>query len=697
MKPSSMIASPIPESSPAEQRLLAEIERLLVPFARATGTGLAYCGSAAPVWLAGCDACPCSRRPGETPACLAGPSPSSRTERDCRALSCETGRLLVCAPASQPGLSDAMEQLLATIDRQSALEQQEEQLLDELSASWESLEAVYEISSDLGLLTTPEELLERIIYRAAAYRTGLKAVLWLERDGIGHPLTQGVTGLAPRPMKNGLIGQVMAERNGLILNGGDRIASHPHLEEELRGASNLAVAPLTTRQHIVGALVVWQEEANGEFDSHDMRFLSALALQAAMVIENDRLHRAELESERLRQEIEIGSKIQQILLHGQIPKAFPRIEVAALSIPSRMIDGDFYDFIKPHEECLDVICGDVMGKGIPAALVGAATKSAFLRALSQLLSTKGLWRLPEPHEIVSRAHDEVVNQLIALESFVTLCYARFDLTMHQVQIVDCGHTATVRYRPETGACDLLKGVNLPIGFYEDEVYEQRAYPLAPGDLYFFYSDGLTEASDEAGEAFGEARLMEIVRRNHDLGPEALIAEMHRELIEFAGREALGDDLTYVAVRVLPAAAPSTGLQILSDPRNLGRCRQFAREACQALAPAAGEEIVSELELAINEAVANVMEHAYQEREDQPIHLTAAIEKDRIAFRICHQGRSFDPATAPPPAFDGSKDGGFGLFIIAHLVDEITYDTDAQGRHTVTMIKTIPGGNHGSNA
>ncbi len=674
MKPSSNLIPVAVEPGPAERRLLGELDRLLVPFARAAGMWLVYCGDGAPRQLVARGA----------------------TDATERRIACSAGEVLVSAPAAAPDLLDAAQQLLATIDRQFGLEQQEEQLLDELSASWESLEAVYEISSDLGLLTHPDELLDRIIHRAAGYRAGLRSVLWLERDGIGQPLSRSVEGLTPRSMRHGLIGQVMTERNGLILNGRERIANHPQLEQELQHACNLAVAPLTSRQQIVGALVVWQEEENGDFDSHDMRFLSALALQAAMVVENDRLHRAELESERLRQEIEIGSKIQQVLLHGQVPKAFPRIQVAALSIPSRMIDGDFYDFIMPHEECLDVICGDVMGKGIPAALVGAATKSAFLRALNQLLSTNGQRRLPEPAEIVSRAHDEVVNQLITLESFVTLCYARFDLDAQQVRIVDCGHTATVQYRRRTDSCSLLKGVNLPIGFSEDEIYEQRSYPLEPGDLYFFYSDGLTEASDDEGEAFGEARLTSLLREHHALGPEALIAEIHRTLIEFAGREALGDDLTYVAVRVLPAAVPHT-LEILSDPRNLGQCREFLREACRALAPNASEEVVCDLELAFNEAVANVMEHAYEEREDQPIHLEARAEKARIAFRISHQGRTFDPAAAPPPAFDGSKDGGFGLFIMAHLVDDVVYGSDAQGRHTITLIKTIPGGTNGSNA
>ena len=92
--------------------------------------------------------------------------------------------------------------------------------------------------------------------------------------------------------------------------------------------------------------------------------------------------RAQEELARAReQEVEIGFKIQQTLLLDQPPRDVPGVRVAALTIPSQRIDGDFYDFFKHRDDCLDVIVGDVMGKGIPAALLGAATKSHFLQAL----------------------------------------------------------------------------------------------------------------------------------------------------------------------------------------------------------------------------------------------------------------------------------------------------------------------------
>jgi phosphoserine phosphatase RsbU/P len=313
--------------------------------------------------------------------------------------------------------------------------------------------------------------------------------------------------------------------------------------------------------------------------------------------------------------------------------------------------------------------------------------------MSQLLSSPARSGPPEPYEIVACVHSELVKQLINLESFVTLCYARFDLDQQRAYIVDCGHTRTVRYRPRLGVCDLLQGVNLPLGFIEQENYEQVSFELEPDDFFIFYSDGLTETTNAAGDPFGEERLVELVARHSQLDPEQLVAEIHRTVIAFAGSETLSDDLTCVAVKVLEAShcrpARKILVEFLSGLDNLEACRGFVRKICHEIAsPAVDEDSTCQLELAVSEAVANVMRHAYDGRPDQPIELSAEVFTDRLAFQIRYRGTSFDPAVVPEPVFDGSKDGGFGLFIIAQSVDEVSYTSDEQGGNCISLVKRI---------
>ena len=152
-----------------------------------------------------------------------------------------------------------------------------------------------------------------------------------------------------------------------------------------------------------------------------------------------------------------------MLLLTQPPTDVPGLQVAALTIPSQRIDGDFYDFFRHENQCLDVIVADVMGKGIPAALVAAATKSNFLEALCHLTAMSRSGQLPEPKEIVTLAHADMVRQLIDLESFVTLIYARFDLGRRQLDLVDCGHTGMMVVRARTGACEIAARRQSPAG------------------------------------------------------------------------------------------------------------------------------------------------------------------------------------------------------------------------------------------
>lgn len=257
---------------------------------------------------------------------------------------------------------------------------------------------------------------------------------------------------------------------------------------------------------------------------------------------------AELAQARQR-EGEVGAKIQQTLLLGQPPHDWPGAQVAARTIPSQQIDGDFYDFYQHDDRCLDIVVGDVMGKGVPAALVGAAIKSYFLRALSSLIAPLDRGKLPEPEEIVTLVHADVTSQFIGLESFATLCYARFNREQGRVTLVDCGHTKTVHFHARTGTSETLHGGNIPLGFNEGEIYKQVSTPFEVGDIFFFYSDGVTEAQNDAGEFFGVDCLVELIQMNNGLTPEELIDKVRAAVVAFSHTETFADDVTCVVVKI----------------------------------------------------------------------------------------------------------------------------------------------------
>ena len=436
-----------------------------------------------------------------------------------------------------------------------------------------------------------------------------------------------------------------------------------------------------------------------------------LDLQAVLFQSLTRHKRAEEELGRARKrEVGIGAKIQQTLLLGQPPRGLTGMSVAALTIPSQQIDGDFYDFFQHNDKCLDVVVGDVMGKGVPAALLGAAIKSHLLRALGHLIAAApapsvrgGPVRLPEPEEIVAWVHKEVTSQFIGLDTFETLCYFRIDLDRQVVKFVDCGHTATIHFRHRSGTCRLLQGDNMPLGFSEREVYTQAAVPFEPGDIFFFYSDGVTEAQNEAEEFFGVNRLGDLIQASGHLSPEELTQAVQRAVVEFSGADTFADDLTCVALKVAPLpaipaedAVPArpmahATLEVASDLGELAAIWEFIRAFGRQLAAAAPnnpwldqEDRLFHMELAANEVASNIIKHAYEGQTDQRIQVVAEAYDDRISVNLYHDGTPFDPDAVSPPTFDGSREGGFGVFIIQQSVDEVSYTQDEQGRNCISL-------------
>ena len=503
-------------------------------------------------------------------------------------------------------------------------------------------------------------------------------------------------------------------QNRIVKNTATDSTFAPWRAEALeRGYASLVAIPLIVNAESFGALSIYAAEAEA-FRDEEVTLLSELAgdlgyglttlrvrAEQQRGAEEIRTLNAELE-DRVRartadleaaheREGRIGFRIQQMLLLTQPPTDVAGLRVAALTIPSQRIDGDFYDFFKHENQCLDVIVADVMGKGIPAALLAGATKSNFLEALCHLMALSRNGALPEPKEIVTLAHADMVRQLIDLESFVTLSYARLDLNRRVLDLVDCGHTGMIVVRACTGLCETLHGNNLPLGIREGEIFDQMSIPFEPGDLFLFYSDGVTEMRNGEGELFGVDRLSECVRSNRELEPEALVSAIRLAAVTFAQSDRLSDDLTCVAVKVGEALRPlaRAEMEIGSSLTDLSRARAFVRDFC-ATVPAGllDQDDIAEFELAVNEAASNIMKHAYHGRADQRIQLVAEMVPRRVSIRLHHLGDSFDPTTVSPPAFDGSRESGFGTYLITNSVDEVHYTRDERGRHCIALAKVF---------
>ena len=251
-----------------------------------------------------------------------------------------------------------------------------------------------------------------------------------------------------------------------------------------------------------------------------------------------------------------------------------------------------------------------MGKGVAAALLGVAGETA-IHACARDAGRECRAFSLEPAEIVSAVSAGLNGRLIELERFITLNYARFNMSAREIQFVDCGHTSAVVLRKQTGQTILLRGDDLPLGIQGDQKYSQQSFAFEPGDTFLFYSDGVTENRNADGEFFGDDRLIEFVETWSSLGPDALIGRLRRDAKQFCGRDAFSDDFTCIAARVgLNEGEP---LQILQsdfacEVSELERSRDWLVESADAVPGGLGEDGVIRLQLACGEAIDNCIIH-----------------------------------------------------------------------------------------
>ncbi len=251
-----------------------------------------------------------------------------------------------------------------------------------------------------------------------------------------------------------------------------------------------------------------------------------------------RLQDTTVAKERIEGELRIAHSIQMSL----VPKTFPPFperkdfEIYAVLDPAREIGGDFYDFFMPNEDTLCLVIGDVSGKGVPAALFMAVTRT-FLKAL---------WREGDgPAQVLSKLNDELAKDNDS-NMFVTLLCARIQLSTGHCRFARGGHNPPFRISPQ-GHVERLPWVKgAIIGVIEGTQLEEGEVTLDAGDMLFLFTDGVTEAMNPAGEVFGENRTLETLGSQHTPNCRELVYRVRERLKDYARDCEQSDDITMLA-------------------------------------------------------------------------------------------------------------------------------------------------------
>jgi sigma-B regulation protein RsbU (phosphoserine phosphatase) len=245
-----------------------------------------------------------------------------------------------------------------------------------------------------------------------------------------------------------------------------------------------------------------------------------------------------VEKERLEHELELARDIQQRLL----PETFPQLagfDCAARSRPARLVGGDFYDVIPLNDDRVGLVMADVSGKGMPAALFMALTRS-LMRAEAQ--------RCASPKEALLRVH-RLLLEISRTELFVTVLYGVLDLTARTFCYARAGHERALYHSPRSGQCRFLEGDGLILGMVDPVILEELCLEMVPGDRIVLFSDGITDANSPDGQVFGRQRLMAAVVESGESGAQALCDEVFHRAQAFQASSEQFDDMALLVARL----------------------------------------------------------------------------------------------------------------------------------------------------
>ena len=386
----------------------------------------------------------------------------------------------------------------------------------------------------------------------------------------------------------------------------------------------------------------------------------------------------------IERDLHIASGIQM----GMLPENFPTkedrddVQLFASLTPAKDVGGDLFDF-HFRDDKLFFCIGDVSGKGVPASLFMAVTRAVF-RTVSSHESM--------PDRIMTSIN-MTMGEMNKTHMFVTLFVGVLDLPTGHLHYCNAGHDAPLLLGTE--AHELQCDSNIPVGFMPSWQYSMQETDIPQGTTLFLFTDGLTEAMDINYEQFQMDRVMEVAQQalaQRQLEPKQIISMMTEAVHQFVGDAEQSDDLTMMAIQYNKPQCTfkmQKSITLNNDIQEVPQLTDFVNEVCKSVE--LDKNTTSQITVAIEEAVVNVMNYAYPAGTQGKVKIEATANDERLKFTISDSGTPFDPtaqaeADITLPANKRSI-GGLGIHIVRQTMDTVDYERTGD-RNVLTLRKKL---------
>ena len=412
-----------------------------------------------------------------------------------------------------------------------------------------NLNALLEVSRALGAEMHLDSLLPVIIHKTTEVMDAERSSLFIydpDSDELWSKVAEGMDEKTIRfPAGVGIAGDVAKTlETANIPDAYDDPRFNPEFDKQSNfKTKSVLCMPMTTRKgELIGVIQVLNKTDRGTFQEGDEKLLEALCIQAGVAIVRARLTEAFLEKQRIEESLKLAADIQMGMLPSTFP-AFPErndFDLFAGIIPAKEVGGDFYDFFLIDKKHLCFVIGDVSGKGIPAALFMALTKTQIKASSS---------RRRTPGDILFRANNDLCHENES-SMFCTLFYGIMNTETGEVTYANAGHNPPYIIEKGVEPVQIESTGGIALGVMEEMEFESATFTVSKGDSIFLYTDGVNEAMNEVDEEYSYERLEDYLKENSTGSITDMVNKNLESVKEFAGAAPQSDDITVLALRYL---------------------------------------------------------------------------------------------------------------------------------------------------
>jgi phosphoserine phosphatase RsbU/P len=328
---------------------------------------------------------------------------------------------------------------------------------------------------------------------------------------------------------------MLANRNPLLINEFKREEEISLNEKSVLKIRSLLSVPMVIKGKMIGILSLFNKTKSEGFTESDQRLLSIIAAQSANVIENSRLFEEEKKLMQIQQEIHVASEIQKNLLPKEIP-SIKEYDIYATNIPAQEVGGDYYDFIKISDTKTAFALGDVSGKGLPAAMLMANLQATLRGQLLFCSCSK---------DCIKRANN-LLQKSTDLSKFVTLFFGILDIEKNAFTYCNAGHNVPVFI--QLGKKLVLDKGGIILSWIHNYEYDEEEILFEKGSILIIFSDGVTEAMNEAEEFYGDDRLLSLIEKESALDSKQLATKILSDIKTFTKEVPQYDDITLMIIK-----------------------------------------------------------------------------------------------------------------------------------------------------